>query len=616
MQLHGIAILALLALFHQAQAYRPQELLAQRALIAEIGDATNQHITAKPCPSKATVFNDCFLTSSNAKDYPWGSPEISYSAAGDPWGVHLTGPYPDGRTYLVSWFTGGPTIKRNPTQPNTSALVTYASVQAAPSASAPSGENQTFAGSIITYLRLYTDTAYANYSYLSPYIHHVILANLTPSTTYTYQVSARDGNLAGNYSFTTLPLPADGAPSPYPLRIGIMGDVGQTRNSSVTRDHMLSNNPQVVIHVGDSSYADNYHASSPDLNKPGGTNQQRWDSFNVLWEPLFSRAPVLNIPGNHEVESSGIKSSISLTTASWSFPTNFPFQSYAARFPPPGSTAATLGSITASMYYSTVLGGVATLISFNNYIAYHRGSPQYEWAIKEFQKVNRTKTPWLFVQYHTSSYHTYTNHYKSMECFMSIWEDIFYRYGVDLVFNGHVHAYERTHPVYKYRRDDCAPIYVTVGDGGNIEGLYRNFVDDISSTTKKTYCEGFTASGKSPATLYYTNPGGWDSAGPRPANCSTVTFQPASGVAGGPPVMCLNGTDPLLGFCQSSQPNWSALRDPSFGHAILDLQSDTTARFRWFKNLVGTKVAVDDIVLERQASCQNRRRRSRHLSSS
>ena len=36
-----------------------------------------------------------------------------------------------------------------------------------------------------------------------------------------------------------------------------------------------------------------------------------------------------------------------------------------------------------------------------------------------------------------------------MNCFMSVWEDVFYTYGVDLVLNGHVHAYERTHPMYK-----------------------------------------------------------------------------------------------------------------------------------------------------------------------
>jgi len=28
-------------------------------------------------------------------------------------------------------------------------------------------------------------------------------------------------------------------------------------------------------------------------------------------------------------------------------------------------------------------------------------------------------------------------------------EDLFYKYGVDIVINGHVHSYERTFPVYK-----------------------------------------------------------------------------------------------------------------------------------------------------------------------
>ncbi|EFJ42112.1 hypothetical protein VOLCADRAFT_77270 [Volvox carteri f. nagariensis] len=600
-----IAILALLAC--QAQSHLLQTESVRRNLIVEVGDAANQYSTAKPCSGNETSFMGCFLASSNAKDYPWGSPEIRYPADGSPWGVHLTGPYPDGTTYLVSWLTGAPTIGRNPAQPNTSSLITHAAVTPA-----QGGTETRFAGSIITYLRLYSDTTLANYSYLSPYIHHVILANLAPSTTYNYKVSCRNGSLAGNYSFKTLPKKTAGdGSSPYPLRIGIIGDVGQTRNSTATRDQVVSNNPQVVIHVGDNSYADNYHASNPDLNKAGGTNQQRWDSFNVLWEPLFSKVPVLNIPGNHEIESTGIKSTISLTTTSWSFPSNYPFQAYAARFPVPGSTPASFGNITANMFHSTVLGGVATLISINNYIAFQPGSPQYKWALSEFKKVNRTQTPWLFVQFHTSAYHTYTNHYKSMECFLSIWEPIFYQYGVDLVFNGHVHAYERTHPVYKYQKNTCGPIYVTVGDGGNLEGLYRDFVDDISSSAGKPRCELFTASGLSPAALYYQNPGGWSSSGPRPSNCPTMSFQPATGLEGGPPLMLLNTTagQPLLGFCQSSQPLWSAWRDPSFGHAILDLISDTTARFRWYKNLVGLKVAVDDVVLERKDACVNRRRR-------
>lgn len=36
---------------------------------------------------------------------------------------------------------------------------------------------------------------------------------------------------------------------------------------------------------------------------------------------------------------------------------------------------------------------------------------------------------------------------------------------------GHVHAYERSHSVFDYRVDDCGAVYVTVGDGGNDEGV-------------------------------------------------------------------------------------------------------------------------------------------------
>lgn len=41
--------------------------------------------------------------------------------------------------------------------------------------------------------------------------------------------------------------------SPYPLRIGLIGDVGQTLNSTDTRDHLADSKPHVVIHVGDNS---------------------------------------------------------------------------------------------------------------------------------------------------------------------------------------------------------------------------------------------------------------------------------------------------------------------------------------------------------------------------
>jgi hypothetical protein len=63
-----------------------------------------------------------------------------------------------------------------------------------------------------------------------------------------------------------------------------------------------------------------------------------------------------------------------------------------------------------------------------------------------------------------------------------ILEDMFNDYGVDLVFAGHVHNYERDAPIYKNQTVPAsveephlvvgpkAPIYVTVGGAGNREG--------------------------------------------------------------------------------------------------------------------------------------------------
>ena len=124
----------------------------------------------------------------------------------------------------------------------------------------------------------------------------------------------------------------------------------------------------------------------------------------------------------------------------------------------------------------------------NNYVPFHKGTPQYEWAMKEFASVDRKMTPWLFVQvgncllgsghtamcvlpvfskrrpvrrphpllavsprrllthphtkpapafssapvplpapqFHAPPYHTYYTHYKEMDCFLSVWEDVFY----------------------------------------------------------------------------------------------------------------------------------------------------------------------------------------------
>uniref|UniRef100_A0A7S3T7S2 Purple acid phosphatase C-terminal domain-containing protein n=2 Tax=Emiliania huxleyi TaxID=2903 RepID=A0A7S3T7S2_EMIHU len=51
-------------------------------------------------------------------------------------------------------------------------------------------------------------------------------------------------------------------------------------------------------------------------------------------------------------------------------------------------------------------------------------------------------------------------------------EPLLFEAGVDLVLSGHVHAYERSRPVYDGCSHPCGPVYLNLGDGGNRESAY------------------------------------------------------------------------------------------------------------------------------------------------
>lgn len=97
-----------------------------------------------------------------------------------------------------------------------------------------------------------------------------------------------------------------------------------------------------------------------------------------------------------------------------------------------------------------------------------------------------------------------------------------------------VHAYERMNRIYNYKLDPCGAVYITIGDGGNIEKVDVDFADDP---------------GKCPS------PG--DNVPEMGGSCPlNFTSGPAKGK-----------------FCWDRQPDWSAFRESSFGHGILEVYS-------------------------------------------
>ncbi|KAF2616044.1 hypothetical protein F2Q70_00010561 [Brassica cretica] len=136
---------------------------------------------------------------------------------------------------------------------------------------------------------------------------------------------------------------------------------------------------------------------------------------------------------------------------------------------------------TEQVWYS-IKRGPAYIIVLASYSAYGKYTPEYMWLEQEFPKVNRTETPWLIVLMHSPWYNSYVYHYMEGETMRVMYEPWFIKNKVDIVFAGHVHSYERSERISNIAynvvngicspvKDLSAPVYITIGDGGNLEGL-------------------------------------------------------------------------------------------------------------------------------------------------
>ncbi|CAL5413712.1 unnamed protein product [Camellia sinensis] len=361
-------------------------------------------------------------------------------------------------------------------------------------------------GVSMVYSQLYAFEGFWNYT--SGIIHHVRIDGLEPGTKYHYRCG--DGGfpaMSEEKVFETLPLPG---PNSYPCRIAIIGDLGLTSNSTTTLDRVIKNDPSLLVIVGDLAYANQYLTTGgkgaacypctfPD-SPIRETYQPRWDAWGRFMEPLILRVPMMVIEGNHEIEpqAAGIS-----------------FQSYLTRFAVPSKES---GSNT-NFYYSFDAGGVH-FIMLGADVDYNRTGAQYAWLKEDLHNMDRSVTPWLVAAWHPPWYNSYKTHYQEFDCMRQEMEALLYQYRVDIVFSSHnevvlarillflkilnrneisekvqdmydVDAYERMNRVYNYTLDPCGPIYITVGDGGNIETADVHHADDkCPSTTEYSFGHG------------------------------------------------------------------------------------------------------------------------------
>ncbi|KAG0555199.1 hypothetical protein KC19_12G152000 [Ceratodon purpureus] len=274
--------------------------------------------------------------------------------------------------------------------------------------------------------------SYTFLTYQSGQMHHVKLGPLLDSTTYFY----RCGGFGPEYNFTT---PPPSGPS-VPIKFAVVGDLGQTDWTASTLQHVAAQGYDVLLFAGDLSYADYI--------------QPRWDTFGQMMSPYANYKPWMVTHGNHEEEQIPllVKSFLAFNTR-WEMPYN-----------ESGSNS--------NLYYSFEVAGVHVLM-LGSYAEFDSSSAQYKWLQADLAKVDRTKTPWLIAMLHAPWYNSNTAHQGETEStdMMAAMETLLYQHNVDILFAGHVHAYERNLRVYKNQLNDCGIVHITIGDGGNREGL-------------------------------------------------------------------------------------------------------------------------------------------------
>ncbi|KAL8245799.1 hypothetical protein R6Q59_007015 [Mikania micrantha] len=283
-------------------------------------------------------------------------------------------------------------------------------------------------------------TSYHYFFYTSGKIHHVTIGPLHPATTYYY----RCGGYGQEFSFRT-------PPATFPIEFALVGDLGQTGWTTTTLEHINASNYDVLLLPGDLSYAD--------------TQQLLWDSFGRLVEPHASRRPWMVTQGNHEQET---------------FPIIYPngFKAYNSRWLMPYEESGSKSNL----YYSFDVVGTH-IIMLGSYADFRANSGQFNWLANDLAKIDRSQTPWVVVIIHAPWYNSNLAHQGEGENMRVAMEEMLYNSSVDLVFAGHVHAYERFTRIYNNNADPCGPIYITIGDGGNKEGLAMLFKEPKPSTS-------------------------------------------------------------------------------------------------------------------------------------
>lgn len=284
------------------------------------------------------------------------------------------------------------------------------------------------------------------------WMHRVKLTGLMPGQVYDYHCGGMEG-WSALYEFKALQSGVDWSP-----RMAVFGDMGSVNAKSISflQEETQQGLYDAFLHVGDFAY-------NMDTD-----NALVGDDFMNQIQSIAAYVPYMTCPGNHEAA--------------------YNFSNYKNRFSMPGNTE--------NIYYSWNIGpahiiSISTEVYFDYQYGIEQIVQQYEWLERDLQEAtkpeNRAQRPWIITMGHRPMYCSNsdgddcTKHESKVRTGITSehlfrLEDLFYKYGVDLMLWAHEHSYERLFPIYNRQicngsveqpyTNPCAPVHLTTGSAG------------------------------------------------------------------------------------------------------------------------------------------------------
>jgi predicted phosphodiesterase len=233
--------------------------------------------------------------------------------------------------------------------------------------------------------------------------HAVALSGLAAASTYYYRVVEADGK-SEMARFRTAPQGEDSR-----FAFAVIGDSGRGRKNQLAVAALLERlEPDLILHTGDVVY-------------PSGEERRYDRRFFAPYRQLIKEVPIFPVLGNHDLERGNGAAYLA----------NF----HPSRNDPQGS----------GRYYSFDWGNTHFVaLDSELYYGDHSGRPEEQKAVLE-RDLQETRQHWKIAYLHRPIYSS-SKHGGDQEIREDL-EPIIVRRGVDLVFGGHDHAYERTVPI-------------------------------------------------------------------------------------------------------------------------------------------------------------------------